>query len=240
MLRRLDEAHRVEQGACWWAKCKWHVSNDSKQTRLPFWTSGIRATGLIFNTVLYVKCQRTNFVEYEYSSTVQYLSCYLASILGLITIAYIIMTMHVFSMNMAGDDNRGVLYVASFTCPPVPLMSGHLSCTDIFTWSRGCPFIAGTTVVYLDNVIFHRIQRRLSDRNNYGCRRRPRYLIFSQFSICCCQNAFAYGALPRTPPGASSAPAGKRWSHHCRGPPQNCGPQGPETPRSATAYTRPV
>ena len=37
-------------------------------------------------------------------------------------------------------------YVASFTCPPVPLMSGHLSCTDTFAWSRGCLFIAGTTV----------------------------------------------------------------------------------------------
>ena len=84
--------------------------------------------------------------EYKYSRTVQYLSCYVASILGLITIAYIIMTMHVFSMNMAGGDNRGVLYVASLTCPPVPLMSGHLSCTDIFAWSRGCPFMAGTTV----------------------------------------------------------------------------------------------
>ena len=49
-------------------------------------------------------------------------------------------------INMAGGDNRGVLYVASFTCPPVPLMSGHLSCTDTFAWSRGCPFMAGTTV----------------------------------------------------------------------------------------------
>ena len=94
-----------------------------------------------------MKRQRMNFVEYEYSRTVQYLSCYLASILGLITIAYIIMTMHVFSMNMAGGDNHGVLYVASFSCPPVPLMSGHLSCTDTFIWSRGCPFIAGTTVL---------------------------------------------------------------------------------------------
>ena len=86
--------------------------------------------------------------EYKYSRTLQYLSCYVASILGLITIAYIIMTMHAFSMNMAGDDNRGVLYVASFTCPLVPLMSGHLSCTDTFSWSRGCPFMAGTTVLY--------------------------------------------------------------------------------------------
>ena len=61
-------------------------------------------------------------------------------------------------------------------------------------------------ILYLDNLIFHsRATRGLSDRN-FGCGRRPRYLIFSQFSICCCQNAFASGALPRTPPGASSAP----------------------------------
>ena len=51
MLRRVDEAHPVEQGACWWAKRKLHVSNDSKQTRLPSWASGIRATELILNTV---------------------------------------------------------------------------------------------------------------------------------------------------------------------------------------------
>ena len=74
-----------------------------------------------------MKRQRMNFVEYKYSRTTQYISCNVAFILGLITIAYIIMTMHVFSMNMAGGDNRGVLYVASFTCPPVPLTSGHLS-----------------------------------------------------------------------------------------------------------------
>ena len=54
---------------------------------------------------------------------------------------------------------------------------------------------------------FHRLQYHLSDRN-YGCRRRQRYLIFSQFSKYCCQNEFAFGALPRTPPGAScSAPS---------------------------------
>ena len=58
-------------------------------------------------------------------------------------------------------------------------------------------------IVYLDNVIFHRLHRRLSDRN-YGCRRRPIYLIFSQFSIYCCKNACASGALLRTPPGASN------------------------------------
>ena len=31
--------------------------------------------------------------------------------------------------------------------PSVPLTSGHLSCTDTFAWSRGCPFMTGTTVV---------------------------------------------------------------------------------------------
>ena len=55
----------------------------------------------------YVKPQRKNFVKYKYSSTVQYLSCYVALILGLITIAYIIMAMHAFSTNIAGGNNRG-------------------------------------------------------------------------------------------------------------------------------------
>ena len=35
----------------------------------------------------------------------QYLSCYVALILVFLTIAYIIMTMHVFSMNTAGGDS---------------------------------------------------------------------------------------------------------------------------------------
>ena len=88
-----------------------------------------------------------------------------------------------------------------------------------------------TNFIYLDNVIFH---SRLSDRN-YGCRRRPIYLIFSQFSIYCCQNAFASEALPRTPPGGfQRPPAGKCWVSPLERAPQNCGPQGPETPRSAT------
>ena len=47
------------------------------------------------------------YVEYKYSSTVclQYLSCYVALILVLLTIAYIIMTMIVFNMNTAGGDS---------------------------------------------------------------------------------------------------------------------------------------
>ena len=30
--------------------------------------------------------------------------------------------------------------------PPIPLACGHLSCTDTFAWSGGCPFMTGTTV----------------------------------------------------------------------------------------------
>ena len=48
-----------------------------------------------------------DYVDYKYSPTVglQYLSCYVALILVLLTIAYLIMTMHVFSMNTAGGDS---------------------------------------------------------------------------------------------------------------------------------------
>ena len=76
----------------------------------------------------------------------------------------------------------------------------------------------------MDNVIFH---SRLSDRN-YGCRRRPRYMIFSQFSIYCCQNAFASGALSRTPPGGFQRPQLTNvGSYHCRGPHRIAGLRAP-------------
>ena len=56
-------------------------------------------------------------------------------------------------------------------------------------------------IVYLDNVIFHRLQRRLSGRN-YGSRRRRRYLIFLKLSICCCEMRLPTGLCPgRDPPG---------------------------------------
>ena len=44
------------------------------------------------------------YVKYKYLSTVglQYISCYVALILGLLTIAYIIMTVRVFIRNIAG------------------------------------------------------------------------------------------------------------------------------------------
>ena len=47
------------------------------------------------------------YVEYKYSRTLdlQYLSCYVALILGLRTVAYIIMTMRVFIRNIAGGDS---------------------------------------------------------------------------------------------------------------------------------------
>ena len=41
----------------------------------------------------------------------------------------------------------------------VPVTSGHLQCTDTFAWSRGCPFMTGTTVVcklWIFHVIFSR------------------------------------------------------------------------------------
>ena len=46
------------------------------------------------------------YVDYKYSPSVgvQYLTCYVALNLVLLTIAYKIMTMHVFSMNTAGGD----------------------------------------------------------------------------------------------------------------------------------------
>ena len=40
--------------------------------------------------------------------------------------------------------------------------------------------------------------------------------------------------------GLPAPPAGKRWVSPLQRAPQNCGPQGPETPRSATAYPCPV
>ena len=82
-----------------------------------------------------------------------YLSCYVALVLVSLTTAFIIsITMHVFSMNTAGGDSSNIGSLARCivfgvpACPPVPLMSGHLQCTDTFAWSRGCPFMTGTTV----------------------------------------------------------------------------------------------
>ena len=46
--------------------------------------------------------------------------------------------------------------------------------------------------------------------------------------LYCCQNAFASGALPRTPPGGFQLPQlANVGSHHCRGPHRIAGPRAP-------------
>ena len=75
-------------------------------------------------------------------------------------------------------------------------------------------------------MIFH---GRLSDRN-YGCRQRPRYLIFSQFSIgpillpkCVCLRGSALD-----PTGGFQRPQlANVGSHHSRGPHRIAGPRAP-------------
>ena len=64
-------------------------------------------------------------------------------------------------------------------------------------------------LVYLDKVIFHRLLR-LSDRNN-GCRRRPRYLIFSQFSFIIVAKMRCLRGSARTPPGGLQRPQTHSW-----------------------------
>ena len=46
------------------------------------------------------------YVKHKYTVGLQYISCYVALILGLLTIAYIIMTVRVFIRNIAGGDSR--------------------------------------------------------------------------------------------------------------------------------------
>ena len=88
------------------------------------------------------------YVEYKYSRTVclQYLSCYVALILVLLTVAYIIMTMHTLVVIVVRSLARCIIFGVP-ACPAVPLTSGHLQCTDTFAWSRGCPFMTDTTVI---------------------------------------------------------------------------------------------
>ena len=84
-------------------------------------------------------------------------------------------------------------------------------------------------------MVFHRLQRRLSDRN-YGCRLRPKYLIFSQFSIIIIKlllpKCFASGALPGPRWGAYDTPdpSRKTLGHTlAEGPTEWRGP-GPRDP----------
>ena len=78
VIRRLDEAHRVERLlASWCGKTQMARIEDSKQTRLPFWASGIRATGLILNIC---EAPKDDFFTLNKRIRVLYLSCYVASI----------------------------------------------------------------------------------------------------------------------------------------------------------------
>ena len=97
--------------------------------------------------------------------------------------------------------------------------------------------ISCTVIVYLDYVIFHRLQHCLSERN-YGCRRRPRYLISVNFQHIVAKMLYPRGSVPDPAEGLRRPrhPAGKRWVTPCRGPHIIAGPmQGLETPRSAAA-----
>ena len=88
VLRRLGEAHHVERLLP--SQC-----GNTQMARIPSMLS--KQTGKAI--VAYVK--------YKYSRTVglQYISCYVALILGLLTIGYIIMTVRVFIRNIAGGDS---------------------------------------------------------------------------------------------------------------------------------------
>ena len=88
VLCRLGEAHRVE-------RLLPRQCGKTQMARRPSMPS--RQTGKAI--VAYVK--------YKYSRTVgqQYISCYVALILGLLTIAYIIMIVSVFIRNIAGGDS---------------------------------------------------------------------------------------------------------------------------------------
>ena len=63
------------------------------------------------------------YVKYKYSRTVglHYISCYVALILGLLTIAYIIMTVRVFIRNIAGGDSSMYYCNVVFGVPRLPI-----------------------------------------------------------------------------------------------------------------------
>ena len=66
------------------------------------------------------------YVKYKYSRTVgiQYISCYVALILGLQTIAYTIMTVRVFIRNIVGGDSSMYYCNVYYIWRPPP---AHLS-----------------------------------------------------------------------------------------------------------------
>ena len=88
VLCRLGEAHRVE-------RLLPNQCGKTQMARRPSMLS--KQTGKVI----------VPYVKYKYSRTVglQYISCYVALILGLLTITYIFMTVHVFIRNIAGGDS---------------------------------------------------------------------------------------------------------------------------------------
>ena len=107
--RTIPSAHRVERLlSSWCGKTQIaRIEANKMATTKPSWLRGIRAAGLIWNTwsvKSWLTLTKSVRVLYNTSAVIYYY--YDALILGSITIAYIIMTMHdiVFSMNIAGDD----------------------------------------------------------------------------------------------------------------------------------------
>ena len=103
VLCRLGEAHRVERLLP--SQC-----GKTQMARIPSMLS--KQTGKAI--VAYVK--------YMYSRTVglQYISCYVALILGLLTIAYIMMTVRVFIRNIADGDSSMYYCNVYYICRPPP------------------------------------------------------------------------------------------------------------------------
>ena len=80
-------------------------------------------------------------------------------------------------------------------------------------------------MVYFDNVILHRLQRRY--RIGIGCRRRPiKIPDFQPIFNILLPKCFASGPLPRTPLGGFRRP-GPPVEKRCRGPHRIAGPRAP-------------
>ena len=92
-------------------------------------------------------------------------------------------------------------------------------------------------IVYLDNVIFHSRATASVIRSEFWVWTATKISDFQPIFNMLLPKCVCLRGSARTPPGASSAPpAGKHWFSILLRAPQNCWPQGPETPRSATVY----
>ena len=102
-------------------------------------------------------------------------------------------------------------------------------------WSRRRGVVGAKKNASLKGSFFFVIAYRIGilgvDVNQDTC------MIFSHFSTLLLPKCFASGALSRTPRGLTAPPQlGNVTSHPWRGPHIIAGPNGPEPPRSATAY----